>query len=146
MSDEDFQEQIKLLHEIVGVPPKYYANAIQRYCRSSDWFMMPSVYLLVMSIEESFMFQTLMNLGERVPRNSKRLALWEKGWIPCTVKLLEKRTKLKRGTQSRILKRLKNKGFISIELVGIPPMRYIKVDLNAVDYAIDEVDRNGGGE
>jgi hypothetical protein len=83
----------------------------------------------VMTRDEALMVQDLINLAS--------MKTGDEGWFNCTVAYLEKSLAWSADTQKRVLKSLDEKGFIEQQRRGIPPSRYVRVDIDAIETALD---------
>ena len=86
-----------------------------------------------MTRNEACLVSDLINL-ETIPTAIRD----EDGFMLCTFKYLEWSYAWSRRNQRTILSTLASKGFITIKKKGSPPKRWIKLDLLAIENAVDE--------
>lgn len=136
-----------------------FVRYLRRNKDSGNWFPFSRDYLKIMSHDAAILIQHILNLWGIVPKNSRRKALREQGWVQFSEEKAEKVLCYSPDAQSRILDELqgkvKKKGkqtvylpekvFIEMKRFGCPPRRYVRVNIQMIEQAIDRVD-GGGGE
>lgn len=116
-------------------PPNKYRRWLDRRSDTGNYFIFFRDYLEVMSIEEAVVAQSLINLGSSRSKD---------GWVRCTQLFLHQQLKLTRRQQDRILSSLKARGIIQVESRGMPPNRWVCIDVERIEIAVDSQLHRGG--
>lgn len=95
---------------------------------ADSFIMFPKAFLLHFDIQDAVMLSMLMDIRRqfRVECDKK------KGWFFCTVKNLQRRSRLTTTTQWRIINRLEERNIIQCRVRGTPPKRYFKLNDSAL--------------
>lgn len=106
-----------------------YTAYLHRRSATGNFFQFFLDYLKVMSLEEAAIIQSITNLGKAKADSD--------GWVFCTTDQIEAKLGIKRWVQDRSIRESAKKKFIETRLIGFPPKRQIRVDLIAIEEAID---------
>ncbi len=139
--------------------PEDYQRWLKRRSMSGNWFVCFDDFVKVMNPEEAWVLQRIINLGKRNPKTKLDKKVRPEGWIRCTVAFLQRKVRLTPTAQKRILNSLqgifdkRKKGisqrtrvcdegrvFIEVKTFGVPPRRFVRVDLVNIERAIDIFD------
>ena len=120
-----------------------------RYCeqllraqslRNHFWFRRDYVLSGLMTKIEALLLQDLINLATL--KKVKRKVIKEDGYdhvyFLCTVAFLERSLNWDHASQSRLLKAMEGKNFISIKHLGLPRKRYVWINIHGIEDAVDE--------
>jgi hypothetical protein len=114
-----------------------FEELLARMYDPGEWSMFSHSFLSIMKPAEAIALNFL--ISER--RKYIKKDLTSNGWFYCKVQKMEEELFMDRHTQVDVLKRLRNMGIVYQERHGIPPLRYIWLDLKTL-YRLLSV-RNG---
>ena len=60
-------------------------------------------------------------------------------FFPCPVQYLKESLSWDSDTQSRMLSHLTEKGFVDVKRMGLPSCRYVRVHIDKIEDAIDQL-------
>jgi hypothetical protein len=100
---------------------------------SGSWFMFRRDFLASMGATEALFLSYLINHARTVGAEEKY-----NGWFYCPMGRIVRDLFLYGPVhQSRIMKQLITKGFVETEKRGMPPVRWIRIDYEAIRNKID---------
>lgn len=73
----------------------------------------------------------------------RKAKLSEDGFFLCTTRYLERSLAWDKDSQKRMFRELRELGFIKTEKRGLPPRRFVYVDLETVEKTLDEKIKSG---
>ncbi len=94
-----------------------------------NWIQTPRIYFQIMPIEEATLFNLLVSHSRVV-----RPDVEGNGWFYCTMYKIMKELNINQKMQSRLMSKLKDRGFIftKMQTGRVPPVRLIKINWRAV--------------
>jgi hypothetical protein len=107
-----------------------YQRWLERRSDTGNFFIFFRDHLSIMSTESAIVFQSLVNLGRNKDRD---------GWILCTSAYLESQLFMTKRVIDRVMRELKEKNFIEVEVRGFERLRHIRLNLSHLERCLDEV-------
>ena len=107
-------------------------RALARLYADSSWFRFPRHFLSIMSWEEAGVLAFLMNVAYVCEAEVRY-----EGWFYCKMERFEKDLYILPRTQTRIVRKLKDRGFIETKMKGHPPKRYFRINYERIEDVIE---------
>lgn len=104
---------------------------IRRMYSGGRWFTVSRDFLLVFTIEETFMLSYLVNMADQHAKNHPG-----DEWFPLSVKKVAYNLRITRRVQDRILLSLEEKDVIKRRQKGLPAKRQMWIDYDLIDSLI----------
>ncbi len=116
----------------IPVDLETYRRHLLRARDAGNYFIFSRLYVLsgLMTREEALFYQDLINIAG--------MGCDVKGWFRCTDARLEKSLAWNKDSSKKWFKRLKQRGFIEIEKRGVPPHRYVRLNIEFIEKALDK--------
>lgn len=127
-TNEDGARQGKLTNE--------HRRVIERMRSTRSYFTFCHAFMdLGLSIEQAVVLQDMINVG------SMKRASDGDGWFVYSVKRMEKRLKVRRNPQQRLINRLIKLTYIRTKKVGLPAKRHVWIDLVKIENDLSILDQ-----
>lgn len=112
------------------------AKAIRAKLFARNWFHTSEALVRILKPDEAIMLCYLMNESERYKVDERTGGM--KKWFYCRQRQVCKRIGFINQKQAILLKRLEDRGLIRRKIHGMPPKRYIRIMLKAIDRLMEE--------
>jgi len=103
----------------------------------SEWFRFPKRFLAVMSYQEAILLSYLIN-AYRVCMAEERNG----GWFYCKMERIMQDLYMGRTQQTQMVKNLKDKGYITTKMSGLPAKRYFYINFEVLYHSIREATKH----
>lgn len=115
-----------------------YQEHMLRAQGAGNWFQFRRDYVtskLLTKIQALFLQDLINHAGAR---DTKRKLIDGEAFFLCTTEYLRNSLSWEPDSQQALLSQLKTKGFIKVRRIGVPPLRWICIDVEAIETALDE--------
>jgi len=128
--DDDNQPRYKSMNDADKI--------IDELC-ARDWIIFPEVFVKILKADEAILLAFLMSESRRYKAHLRR-----DGLFYCCLGQIEQRLGFIHQKQTILLKRLEKRGLIARVRKGIPPKRYIRINLKQVGRMLLQYRREHG--
>lgn len=107
-----------------------YRSQLNRLFDQGRWFVVNRDLLYVMDLEYAALVSLLCNIGQM--RHDEQ----DPEWFRCSEKKVQYQLKISRSKQTRMVKSLADRGFLSVKYDGMPRRRRLRVNFGVLDNAV----------
>ena len=101
------------------------------------WLAKPYVFLEFLQRDEADLLAFVLNRWMYYQSNPKMNSRYQ-GWYYFKTEEIVRRIKIPKGSQSRVLRKLKTLGIIKVEKRGCPPTRHIQIQLGRLTQLMEQ--------
>ena len=120
-----------------SVPQSVYQKHLLRARAGGNYFLFFRNFVRILGKVDALLLQDLINHAAHLKQD-------DDGFFLCTRAYLERSLCWTRHEQNKHLARLAEKGFIVVKKMGVPGRRYIKVCVESIEKALDDLEEDKG--